>query len=136
MSSTLKKILIIDDDRVHLFTIQKLLLLSQKGVQLKSYRDGRQAFNYLQESADNEDKLPDIILLDLNMPGWDGWKFLLEYGKLLHRFPKKIKLYIVSSSSHPEDVDKAFRNTNVSDYITKPLSIDTLNRIFSQNLVK
>ena len=135
MNSSLKKILLIDDDRVHLFTLQKLLLLSQKALQLTSFRDGREAFLYLQKAVKDENNIPDIILLDISMPGWDGWKFLLEYGKLLPRLSKKIKLYIVSTSSHPEDIEKALRHDCVSGYFTKPMTIKALNKVFEQCLI-
>lgn len=136
MDGELKKVLIVDDDRIHLFTIQKLILLSQEGVKIKSYRDGQQAYSYLVKNRMDAAILPDVILLDLGMPGWNGWRFLKEYNKILPNLAKEIKLYIVSCSPNPTDISQALKDPNVCDYLSKPLTIETLNRVFERKMVK
>lgn len=62
--------------------------------------------------------LPDVILLDLNMPGMSG----LEMLDALKRDPRlfMIPVVILSSSSHPQDVEHAY-SLHASSYMTKQL---------------
>ena len=71
-------------------------------------------------------QLPDVILLDLNMPVMDGSDFLERYLMLEPRIGKKIHIYIVTSSVDPVDVERANRINAVTDYFVKPLTRDKL----------
>ncbi|PLB17916.1 MAG: Two-component response regulator [Flavobacteriaceae bacterium FS1-H7996/R] len=66
--------------------------------------------------------LPDVILLDLNMPVMDGWEFLEEFISLKPKLEKKIPIYIVSSSNDPADIMKAKSISEVTDFIIKPVT--------------
>ncbi len=59
---------------------------------------------------------PDIIFLDLNMPGMDGVTFLKAFNKVSEL---KIPVIILSTSSH-YDSKKAVESLGVNDYLTKP----------------
>ena len=76
------------------------------------------------------DVLPDLILLDLNMPIWDGWFFLTEIEKTV--FVKKIDIMIVSSSINTEDITRISENKLVKGFISKPLSIDVMKELFER----
>jgi CheY-like chemotaxis protein len=74
----MKKIIwIIDDDEAFRF----LSLLSIEQAQLDShivreYTSALEAIEYLRRNTHLPENLPDIILLDINMPNMDGWRFL------------------------------------------------------------
>jgi CheY-like chemotaxis protein len=72
-------------------------------------------------NAANAQMLPDIILLDINMPVMDGWDFLDAYSPLHSQVAKKIRIYILSSSISESDMDKANRNPLVSRFVSKPI---------------
>jgi CheY-like chemotaxis protein len=63
--------------------------------------------------------LPELIFLDLNMPGMDGWEFLEEYRKLKI---SHIKIIILSTSRTEEELNRAKTCTSVADYLLKPLT--------------
>ena len=66
------------------------------------------------------------------MPVLDGWQFLEEYRLLKERIQKEITIYIISSSDHTTDKDKAkFYQTEVKDYFLKPMTSDSLKQIFN-----
>jgi CheY-like chemotaxis protein len=73
--------------------------------------------------------LPGIILLDINMPRLDGWRFLAEYGKIAADSAKKIMIYVLSSSIADGDRARALREPLVTDFITKPLEADKFAEI-------
>nr|WP_321222116.1 response regulator [uncultured Psychroserpens sp.] len=73
------------------------------------------------------ENLPDIILLDINMPIMDGWQFLDEFVKIESH--KLITIYIVSSSIDPQDIKRAKKYQNISNYIVKPITIKKLKTI-------
>lgn len=79
---------------------------------------GIEALNRLQEQ---KEELPDLILLDLNLPGWDGKSFLKEI-KSDNRL-KRIPVIILSTSNADSDVAESY-SLNANCYVVKPLDID------------
>jgi CheY-like chemotaxis protein len=73
------------------------------------------------------DSLPDLILLDLNMPIMDGWQFLEEFSR--SQPAKKIALYVVSSSIDPVEHRRAASYHVVSNFFIKPLMREDLEKI-------
>jgi CheY-like chemotaxis protein len=119
---TKKNIWIIDDDNLYqmiiTFIIQKTELFSA----ITSFYDGKQGIDGLIEAAENKEPLPDIILLDINMPIMDGWEFIEEMVKMESIQNKAIRIYIVSSSIASVDKDKAKEYPQISGYFSKPIS--------------
>ncbi|CAM4432910.1 Response regulator receiver domain-containing protein [Pedobacter westerhofensis] len=66
-------LLIVDDDSIRLFISAKLLVWVGTEVLLKTKSNGQGTLNYLQKLTDSTGQLPDIILIDINMPFRDGW---------------------------------------------------------------
>lgn len=118
---------IIDDDRIFIYGIKKMLELVDFCDQFLVYRNGREALDSLLAIIEAKDELPDVILLDLNMPVLDGWQFLDEFVKV--KVPKKITTYIVSSSVNPDDMLRAKSYSNVSNYIVKPITLDRVKEL-------
>ena len=124
----IRKVAIVDDDNIFQFTtkikIEKLMLAEEVMV----FNDGEEIYNYLNETAAAD--LPNILLLDINMPMVDGWDFLELYKNVEAEKQKGIKIFMLSSSINPVDVEKARDNDFVHDYITKPIREEDLNKIF------
>ena len=116
-------IAVVDDDPIYRLTIQKLLESTGVVGKILEFENGYPILRYLQDHLND---LPDIILLDINMPGMGGWDFLNAYEKILSTLSKRPKIYIVSSSSNDQDIAKAKTYTCVTNYITKPIKKDNL----------
>ena len=119
MSQT-KNIFIIDDDEIFTFLTKKMIKSADLLVQIKTFADGEEAIDYMKLIAGHQELLPDIILLDLNMPILDGWGFLEEFEMLEYKIEKEISIYISSSSISPFDIERAKNNTLVTDFLIKP----------------
>ena len=115
---------IIDDDPIFIFSTKRILKRFDFCENFEVFENGKDAINALKPLIKSGRNIPDVILLDLNMPIMDGWQFLDEFKKL--DIPKKITLYIVSSSIDPRDINKAKEYELVSDFIIKPLTRDRL----------
>jgi len=127
MKSKVELICIIDDDPIFVFGTQKLLQSRNFCNNFIIFSNGKDAIDNLKTYIASGQYLPEIILLDLNMPIMDGWQFLAEFTKI--PTPKKITIYIVSSSSDPKDVEKAKTYKAVNNYVIKPISINKINTI-------
>ena len=90
------------------------------------------ALDYLKAKSNHEYIHPDLILLDINMPGMDGWEFLEEYKKLDKELQSKMVVIMLTTSENPED--KAFAQTQniLADFYSKPLTKEMLNEILNK----
>jgi len=121
---------IIDDDPIFVFGTKKIMKLANFCNNFMVFHNGEEAINNLKPIIEaNEPSLPDVILLDLNMPVMDGWEFLDEFVKI--PCEKEITIYIVTSSIDPMDMDRAKDYDNISNYLIKPISAQKLQEILS-----
>jgi CheY-like chemotaxis protein len=110
---------IIDDDKILTYVLQRIMGSVDSIENIEIFQNGKEAINQLSIIKKNPESLPDIILLDLNMPIMDGWQFLDEFEKI--NIDKKITLYIVSSSIDVQDHNKAKSYKAVADFLIKPI---------------
>ncbi|WP_207421880.1 response regulator [Desertivirga brevis] len=122
----MSKVFIIDDDPIHQRIAQIMIQKHQIYEEYKSYTEAGKALEFLQENVQNTEALPDVILLDLNMPVVDGWDFLEKFDTFRSSLIKTIKIYIVSSSVDEKDILRSQSYAYVHGFISKPLSPDIL----------
>jgi CheY-like chemotaxis protein len=118
------KLLVIDDDDINIFIIKKIVEKTGYNVEMISKTN---AIDYLAEVLSSGETLPQLILIDINMPVLNGWEFLEAYEKL--GVPQKVDMYMLSSSVYENDIEKAKTYTMVKGFISKPLSIERLTEL-------
>lgn len=123
---------IIDDDKIYRFTTEKYIEMLQLASKVITYSDGEEAIDFIKSNLADVDNLPDIIFLDVNMPIMDGWDFIEEYDKLLPNIPKKIIVYMVSSSIDERDRKRALQFSEITDFIIKPITEEQLVSLISK----
>jgi len=126
MSQRLPTIAVVDDDKVFQFTTLRTIQAVKLSDNILQFPNGEDALNFLRKHANESEVLPDFIFLDINMPLVDGWMFLDDYASLKASIEKDITIFMVSSSIDPKDISRARSNPNVTDYITKPITIEKL----------
>jgi CheY-like chemotaxis protein len=129
----LKSIFLIDDDPIYVLLTRKILSNVTSDYEISEFGDGQLALDRLIDLSQENAPLPDIIFLDLSMPVMDGWEFLAEYSLLKESLKKEIRLYIVSSSISPREVERSKEYHEVVDFFIKPLEKETIAGIM-QNI--
>jgi two-component system, chemotaxis family, chemotaxis protein CheY len=122
---------VVDDDDIFMIIARKMMGYCAPQWSLKEFANGEEILDYIQKNAQEPSNLPDIMLLDINMPVMDGWMFLQEYEQVKSKLSKPIKIYLASSSIDTKDTERAKENPNLVDYIIKPLTQDVIKRITS-----
>jgi len=135
MNSKIKLACIIDDDSIYVNLIKKIIETKKLCDNLLIFNDGKDGIDYFEALLQNLDNknIPEVILLDLNMPVMDGWEFIERFTAIRNKFEKTITLYVVSSSINKTDVDKAKSLSSVKNYLVKPVNIDELEAVFSRS---
>ena len=130
--SKFKDVFVIDDDKVFHFIIKKLFSKNNIDISPTFYLNGLEAIEKIKEKIESGTTMPDLILLDINMPIMDGWQFLDEFRKTrTTKTNGQTIIYLVSSSDSITDLNKAKEyKDQVKDYFFKPMSLDDLKKIF------
>ncbi len=134
LNNIMKKInciLLIDDNNAdneyHKIIIQEANVCDN----IQVATDGRKALDYIIKSGEpNQSEAfpkPDLIYLDINMPGMNGFEFLEEYNKLDERLKAKVVIIMLSTSLNPDDKTKAIGFKEVSEFENKPLSVELIH---------
>lgn len=128
-----KNILLVDDDAICSWLNKALLEEMQIVQNIICLNDGQSAIDYLKRAcsvpADEKTVLPDLILLDLNMPGVDGFEVLekLKNSKGCEKLIAE-RVIVLTTSMHEKDVERA-KSYNIFGYLAKPLTETKLQSV-------
>lgn len=120
--------LFIDDDDAINFLHKMIVEKMQLARKQEFINKAEEALAHLRNL--DEQQMPDIVFLDINMPKINGWKFLELFGELQLTFPPKF--IMLTTSINPEDKIRAEKNPLVHDFLTKPLSSEKILHVLSQ----
>lgn len=124
-----KEICVIDDDSIYQLIIEKVILRTELFEKNTSFISAMNAF---QQFKDPEFLLPNLILLDINMPHMDGWQFITQLSASRPNLKNETKIYIVTSSISSSDQLKASSFEEVSGFLSKPVSVQKLKEIVGE----
>lgn len=119
----------VDDDNIYQFTAKKTLESMGLAQEVSIFPDGEQALAFIKQNLSRPELLPDVIFLDINMPIMDGWQFVEAFQEL--KLPRKIALYMVSSSVDEADLKRSQEYPVIDDYIIKPVGRSRFEQLLS-----
>lgn len=126
-----KCIMLIDDSDIDNMVNKHILSKNKVSENIIVFTSANEALTYFSETdSTNENHLiPEIILLDINMPIMNGFGFLVEFEKINSGNLKDTKVIMLTSSVDPNDIRRSKDYSCVNSFISKPLSVEHLAEI-------
>lgn len=125
MNNAPHTICLIDDDKIYQMITTRIIELVNPNQKVIVFNNGQQAIDFFEG---NEEALPDVIFLDINMPVMNGWEFLDAFTNMP---VKKVPVYMVSSSVNCDDAIRSQRYDVVKDFIIKPICRHRISEILA-----
>ena len=122
-----QKILVIDDDPLNNILSSYIIKKVLNTAEVNCFEKPTEGLEHLLDIS--IEPPPTILFLDINMPEMNGWEFLEEFEKFDSRVQNQFRIYILSSSINPADIEKANSNIFVKDFISKPLNETVIQKI-------
>jgi CheY-like chemotaxis protein len=120
-------VLLVEDNEGDVLLTTEALRSGRIVKKISVVRDGKSAIDYLTDSANLSTELPDLILLDINLPKKSGHQ-VLQFIKNSENL-KQIPVIMLTTSSAERDIEMAYKNY-VNCFITKPVDVqDFINAV-------
>jgi CheY-like chemotaxis protein len=129
-------VLIVDDDEINNFIAAKLIKKVNNNSSVQTSLNGLEGINYIKSLLNDQDKMPDVIFLDINMPIMNGWEFLDEFENIKTLVNKETSIYMLSSSVYNDDIKKSETYSSVKKFISKPLTLEKLENLITAAVTK
>jgi CheY-like chemotaxis protein len=126
MNSSSKCVMLVDDNADDNFFHEREIRKSNTNYGVIAKNSGKDALEYLRLQTDPH---PDLIFLDINMPGMDGWEFLKEFNQLDKEIQRGPVIIMLSTSDNRSDLEKIKAWGVISEYIIKPLTKEVMKEI-------
>ncbi|QNA45257.1 response regulator [Lacibacter sediminis] len=131
MTEQVKHILLIDDDDINNFLSREIISMHLPNAIIDAFTNPQEALHYIDSKLNQKQTLPDIILLDINMPLMDGWEFLKKIDQLEQRNHFHTNVYLYTSSVYHEDKVKAKSFSTVKKVFVKPLTKEAIQEMLA-----
>lgn len=125
-------ILMVEDDYLDTLDIKRTLDKMKLQYHMQVAANGEEAVNLLETRSREQDKLPDVVLIDINMPKMNGLELLSVIRS--REDWKGLKCFVITTSDEKVDRNKA-QQLGVSGYIVKPFKLNNPSSMDSFNLM-
>ncbi len=115
------KVLVVEDSEGDILLIEEAFSELSQNIDLKFIRDGELAINHLKTLCSEGLSLPDLILLDVNLPKISGHQILKQ--SKCNSITKHVPVVMFSTSSRLKDIQNAYEN-HANSFLTKPSELD------------
>lgn len=127
--------LLVDDDEATNFINELLIEELNFTEKLLTAQNGKEALDLIRELCRKEaGLLPELILLDINMPVMDGFDFLDAFQALDCPDKKNTRIVMLTTSLHRKDIEKV-KDAGVAGFLNKPLTIAALEEILRTHFI-
>ena len=132
MPVNLNHIVLVDDNETTSFLNNRLLGRLAVAEQVSTYTRADEAFAALWHDGQlATETAPDLVFVDLKMPGVSGFEFLQRYSKLPQDVQDRTVMAVLTTSMHSADTARVAEYPNV-EYLTKPLTPEKMERLLEK----
>ena len=132
MGKKVNCILLVDDNEHDNFFHERVIKANGAANYVVAKQSGKEALEFLRGKEQHPEMHPDLIFLDINMPGMNGWDFLEEYTGLDASLKSRVVVVMLTTSEDPEAFRKAKTFGILSDFKTKPLTRQMLDEVLEK----
>lgn len=122
-------ILVVDDDEDQQYVVRRCYEKSNKSNELVFLQNAKELIEFMNQVLQNNKPMPELILLDINMPGANGFDALKEI-KMIPEF-KKIPIIIMFTASEAKQDIELAKTLGANAFWTKPLEIKNYIKFFN-----
>ena len=125
-------ILLVDDDEITNFVNEELIRSQEAAEEVLVATNGRKAIDLIRQQVEEEKAIPNLILLDINMPVMNGFEFLDAYQGLEKDIQQSVIIIMLTSSLNPRDMERLNDGSN-ADFMDKPLTEQKLKMLMQKH---
>jgi CheY-like chemotaxis protein len=131
----LKCVLLIDDDEIINFLNHHVLKNAGIAQSIEIAETVKDALQLLEYNEVEGSPFPELIFLDLNMPGMSGWDFIEEYKKIKNESGLHSIIIVLTTSVNPDDNMRANKISEIAEFRSKPMTNAMVNEIVHKYFV-
>ncbi|WP_324672074.1 response regulator [Hymenobacter sp. GOD-10R] len=135
MTKKLQNIVLVDDNETTSFLNNRLLNRLAIAEQVRTFTRAEEAYEFLwgngRQPSEAADHLPELVFVDLKMPGMDGFEFLKHYDGLPPEVKSKTVMAVLTTSMHAADTARVSQFKDV-EYLTKPLTEEKMQKLLAK----
>jgi len=133
MSANLNHIVLVDDNETTSFLNNRLLGRLAVANQVSTFSRADEAFEQLWggQAGESPTPAPDLVFVDLKMPGVSGFEFLELYNALPQPVQEQTVMAVLTTSMHGADTARVAQYPNV-EYLTKPLTEEKMRKLLEK----
>lgn len=124
-----KTVLLLDDNQIDNLVNSKILKGTGYAENVLVIQSPQEAIDFIRSKMSFGEEIPEVLFLDIRMPGMNGFDFLRELNLIENLGSSDLKIYILSSSLDPKDHQMIQRNKLILKFIGKPLTAEVLQEI-------
>lgn len=135
LMTKLRSVVLIDDNETTSFLNNRLLGRLEVADVVKTFSRADEAFEQIWGRAalngDVPEDVPELVFVDLKMPGINGFEFLEMYSRLPESVQQKTVMAVLTTSMHAADTVRVAVHPNV-EYLTKPLTEEKMQKLLQK----
>jgi len=119
------ELILVDDDKILLIVLEKMIRTVRKDLQISSFISGKEALHHLSENPGSKESAS--ILIDINLRDMNAWEFIDRLEAAKEACPKII---LMTSSVSSVNSERAKRHPAVTGFFEKPITFENVHQIF------
>ncbi|MBT9393407.1 response regulator [Hymenobacter sp. NST-14] len=134
MAQKLRNIVLVDDNETTSFLNNRLLSRLNVAEQVHTFNKAEQAYQQIwgdREGHEPGHDTPELVFVDLKMPGMDGFEFLKLYSDLPEVVREKTVMAVLTTSMHSADTARVAQYDGV-EYLAKPLTEEKMSKLLEK----